>query len=89
MDADSVSKHYLKIDREITNFWISDVPSPIVQSFASRKYFSAGKSLVYPYPPNIWTPSVATSTAISDAYSFAIADSFRTSNPLFFKSPAL
>ena len=26
----------------ITNLWISDVPSPIVQSFESRQYFSAG-----------------------------------------------
>jgi hypothetical protein len=27
---------YFSTSREITNFWISLVPSPIVQSFASR-----------------------------------------------------
>gem|GEM_PF-5916109 len=40
---DSKSKRFLfqrnypfKISREITNFWISEVPSPIVHSFESR-----------------------------------------------------
>jgi len=32
--------------RAITRRWISDVPSPIVHSFTSRKNFSTGKSLV-------------------------------------------
>jgi hypothetical protein len=36
----------LRSSRAITRRWISDVPSPIVQSFTSRKNFSTGKSLV-------------------------------------------
>jgi hypothetical protein len=32
----------LSKDFAITNLWISLVPSPIVQSFESRQYFSAG-----------------------------------------------
>ena len=43
------SKTYLdKIFLEITSFCISLVPSPIVHSFESLKYFSTGKSLIYP-----------------------------------------
>src|SRR5262249_54153969 len=34
--------------REMITFWISFVPSPISQSFASRKYRSTGNSRVYP-----------------------------------------
>jgi hypothetical protein len=37
-----------KTDRAMTIRCISLVPSPISQSFASRKYRSTGKSFVYP-----------------------------------------
>ena len=45
----------------------SFVPSKIWKIFASLKSFSTGYSLLYPYPPNIWIASEATSIAISEA----------------------
>ena len=35
-------RNYIRSSLAMTNRWISLVPSPIVVSFTSRKYFSAG-----------------------------------------------
>src|SRR5437660_547520 len=62
-----------RISRAITRRWISDVPSPISVSFASRKMRSTGNSAMYPAPPWICTAWVAAFIAVSEAKSLAIA----------------
>src|SRR5213083_534763 len=56
-----------RIVRAITSLWISDVPSPISVSFASRKIRSTGNSVIYPAPPWIWRALVAAFIATSEA----------------------
>src|SRR5882724_2113586 len=74
-----------RISRAMTMRWISDVPSPISVSFASRKMRSTGNSEMYPAPPWICTAFVAAFIAASDAKSFAIAAACIAGRPLSFK----
>src|SRR5262249_12208465 len=54
--------------RAMTSRWISLVPSPMVVSLTSRKYFSAGYDLTKPEPPWICTRPAAKLAAPSHAY---------------------
>src|SRR4029450_5760163 len=57
---------------EMMRFWISDVPSKILVSRASRQWRSTACRVVEPAPPWIWMPSLHTRSAISEANSFTI-----------------
>src|SRR5207245_4502299 len=57
--------------RPITRRWICCVPSYSWVIFASRIIRSTGYSVMYPYPPNIWTASLVTRIALSPAISLA------------------
>src|SRR5262249_35175327 len=57
---------------EMMRFWISDVPSKILVSRASRQWRSTACKVVWPAPPWICRPSVPTCSAISEANSLAI-----------------
>ena len=61
--------------RPITSRWISDVPSKIVYSLASRYHFSTGRSRIYPQPPATLIACSVIRTATSDAFSFDIEPS--------------
>ena len=61
--------------------WMSEVPSSISSSFASRIHFSTGSSREYPQPPSVCTAAHVHHMAVSDACSFAIAASRVTSAP--------
>src|SRR6185312_4884464 len=62
--------------REMMRRWMSEVPSSISSSLASRIHFSTGYSREYPMPPSVWTAAHVQNIAVSEAWSFAIAASF-------------
>ena len=64
-----------KICAAITTLWISFVPSYIGVILASLYILSTGIPFKYPFPPKICSASEVISSATSDAYCFAIADS--------------
>src|SRR4029453_15000333 len=70
-----------RISRAMTMRWISDVPSPISVSLASRKMRSMGNSVMYPAPPWICTALVAAFIAASDANTLAIDAARLTGSP--------
>ena len=65
------SPHPLRRYPAITCRWISEVPSTIWKTFASRIHFSTGWSRMIPAPPRIWTASVVARIAASAANAFA------------------
>ena len=60
---------------------MSEVPSSISSSLASRIHFSTGYSREYPMPPSVWTAAHVQNIAVSEAWSFAIAASFVAVRP--------
>src|SRR5215831_15276669 len=77
-----------RISRAMTRRWISEVPSPISVSFASRKMRSTGNSVMYPAPPWICTAFVAAFIAASDEKTLAIAAACIADRPVSFKCAA-
>src|SRR5262249_36548409 len=71
--------------RAMTRRWISEVPSPISVSFASRKMRSTGNSVMYPAPPWICTAFDAAFIAVSDENSLAIAAACIAGRPVSFR----
>src|ERR671923_356779 len=61
--------------RAMISRWMSEVPSSISSSLASRIHFSTGYSREYPQPPSVCTAAHVHHMAASDANSFAIAAS--------------
>ena len=53
--------------RAMISRWISDVPSQISSSFASRNHFSTGYSREYPNPPSVCTAAQVANIATSEA----------------------
>ncbi len=53
--------------RAMISRWISDVPSQISSSFASRNHFSTGYSREYPKPPSVCTAAQVANIATSEA----------------------
>jgi hypothetical protein len=56
-----------RMEREMMWRWISDVPSQIRSTRASRQKRSSGKSSINPMPPWIWIASSVTRASISEA----------------------
>src|SRR5262249_27849524 len=77
-----------RISRAMTSRWISEVPSPISVSFASRKMRSTGNSVMHPAPPWICTAFVDAFIAASDEKSFAIAAACIAGRPVSFRCAA-
>ena len=67
----------------------SEVPSPISRIFESRHIRATGNSFMKPYPPWIWVASRALVTAVSLAYSLAMAASRLLHGEPFKKEAAL
>ena len=53
--------------------WISEVPSQMRSTRASRQNRASGRSLISPIPPWTWIASSVTRASISEAYTFAEA----------------
>src|SRR5207245_11252100 len=62
-----------RISRAMTRRWISEVPSPISVSFASRKMRSTGNSVMSPAPPWSCPAFDAACIAVAAATRLAIA----------------
>src|SRR5205085_3189078 len=73
----------------ITMRWISEVPSPIRRSGASRYSRSISYSFEYPYPPWIRNASSTTSLPVSEANSLAMPASRSERCPASFRRAAL
>ena len=53
--------------RAMISRWMSDVPSQISSSFASRNHFSTGYSREYPNPPSVCTAAQVANIETSEA----------------------
>src|SRR5439155_21896133 len=88
LDDDQIAHVDCRISRAMTMRWISDVPSPISVSLASRKIRSTGNSVMYPAPPWSWTARVAAFIATSEPNTFAMAAACIAGRPVSFKYAA-